>query len=60
MLSKKEVLKSLRSLPEKFSVDDVIDRLIVLHKMNRGRQEIKAGKGFSTEAAKKKLKKWLN
>lgn len=60
MLSKKEVLKSLKSLPEQFPVDDAIDRLIVLHKMNKGRQEIKSGKGLTTQQAKKKLKKWLN
>ena len=60
MLSKKEVLKSLKNLPENFSVDDAIDRLIVLHKMNLCRLEIKSGKGLTTEQAKKKLKKWLN
>ena len=60
MLTKKEVLKSLKDLPEEFMVDDAIDRLIVLHKMNKGRQEIKEGKGLTTEQAKKKLKKWLN
>ena len=60
MLSKKEVLKSIKNLPEKFPVDDAIDRLIVLNKMNRGKLEIKSGKGQTTDQAKKKLKKWLN
>ena len=60
MLLKKEVLKSLKELPDEFSVDEAIDRLILLHKINRGREEIKQGKGLTTEQAKKKLKKWLN
>lgn len=60
MLTKKEVLKTLKSLPEEFPVDDAIDRLIVLHKVNKGRQEIKDGKGITTAQAKKKLKKWLS
>ncbi len=60
MLLKKEVLKSLKELPAEFSVDEAIDRLILLHKINRGREEIKQGKGLTTEQAKKKLKKWLN
>ena len=60
MLTKKEVLKSLKDLPEEFMVDDAIDRLIVLDKMKKGRQEIKERKGLTTEQAKKKLKKWLN
>lgn len=60
MLLKKEVLKSLKELPDEFSVDEAIDRLILLHKINKGREEIKQGKGLTTEEAKKKLKKWLN
>jgi hypothetical protein len=60
MLLKKEVLKSLKELPEEFSVDEAIDRLILLHKINKGREEIKQGKGLTTQQAKKKLKKWLN
>ncbi|MBK8087462.1 MAG: hypothetical protein IPK31_05675 [Chitinophagaceae bacterium] len=60
MLLKKEVLKSLKELPDEFSVDEAIDRLILLHKINKGREEIKQGKGLTTEQAKKKLKKWLN
>ena len=60
MLLKKEVLKTLKELPDEFSVDEAIDRLILLHKINKARTEIKKGKGITTEQAKKKLKKWLN
>ena len=60
MLLKKEVLKSLKELPDEFSVDEAIDRLILLHKINKARNEITNGKGISTDQAKKKLKKWLN
>ena len=60
MLLKKEVLKTLKELPDEFSVDEAIDRLILLHKINKARAEIKQGKGITTEQAKKKLKKWLN
>jgi DNA replicative helicase MCM subunit Mcm2 (Cdc46/Mcm family) len=59
MLSKKDVLKSLKDLPDEFTVDEAIDRLIVLNKMKKGIKEIKDGKGVSTDQAKKKLKKWL-
>ena len=60
MLSKKEVFKNFKDLPEHFSVDDAIERLIVLNKINKGRQEIRKGKGLTTTQAKKSLKKWLN
>ncbi len=60
MLLEKDVLKSLRELPDEFSVDEAIDRLVLLHKIEKGKKEIKKGKGLSTVQAKKKLKKWLN
>jgi hypothetical protein len=60
MLLKKEVIKSLKELPDEFSVDEAIDRLILLHKIQKARTEIKEAKGLTTEQAKKKLKKWLN
>jgi hypothetical protein len=59
MLVKKDVIKSLKDLPDEFSVDDAIERLIVLNKIDKARQEIKEGKGVSTQQAKKKLQKWL-
>lgn len=59
MLTKKEVIKSLKNMPEKFSIDEAMDRLIVLHKIEKGREEIRQGKGLTTEQARKKLKKWL-
>ncbi len=60
MLSKKEVLKSLKDLPDEFPVDEAIERLIVLQKINQGKAEIQQGKGLTTAQAKKKLKKWLS
>jgi len=59
MLTKKKVLKSLKDLPEKFSIDVIIDRIILLQKIEIGLEQSIAGKVHSTENAKKKLKKWL-
>jgi hypothetical protein len=59
MLTKKQVLKSIEEMPEEFPLDEVIERLMLLHKVQRGSQEIKEGKGLTTEEAKQKLQKWL-
>lgn len=59
MLDKKEVIKSINEMPGHFSIDDAIDRLIILNKIEKARKEIKAGEGVTTEQAKKKLQKWL-
>jgi hypothetical protein len=60
MLAKKEVIKSLKEMPEQFSIDEAIDRLIVLNKIENARTEIAEGKGLTTDKARKKLHKWLN
>ena len=59
MLVKKQVMKTIREMPEEFLVDDAIDKLIVLNKIENARKEIKEGKGLTTTQAKKKLQKWL-
>ena len=60
MLTKKQVLKAIKEMPEAFSANELIDRIILLQKVEQATQEIKEGKGLSTEQAKKQLKKWLN
>ena len=59
MLVKKDVLKIIKGMPDEFSADDAIDKLIVLNKIEKARKEIKNGKGLTTVQAKKKLQKWL-
>jgi hypothetical protein len=59
LLDKKKVLQSLREMPDEFPLDAAIDRLILLNKVQKAETEITAGKHFTTEQARKKLKKWL-
>jgi hypothetical protein len=60
MLSKKVVLKTIEELPDEFSVNDLFDRIVLLQKIQQASQEIKEGKGVTTDEAKEQLKKWLN
>lgn len=59
MLIKEKVLQTIESLPQEFSLDDLVERLIVLEKIETGLQQVNEGKTISTEEARKKLKKWL-
>lgn len=59
MIRKSEIIKTLTYLPEKFSVDEFIDRLIFMQKIQEGIKDSEAGKSVSTAVAKKRLKKWL-
>ena len=59
MLVKKQVIKIIKEMPDKFSVEDAVEKLIVLSKIEKARKEINDGKGISTDQTKKKLQKWL-
>jgi len=59
MLSKKQVLSAVRSMPESFDKTYLFDHILLLDKVEEGRSQLKAGKGVSTDEARKKLKKWL-
>ncbi|HWY37816.1 MAG TPA: hypothetical protein VNY73_04615 [Bacteroidia bacterium] len=59
MLTKKKLLQSIKGLPDSFSVDEIIDRIMLLQKIEIGLEQSSAGKVHSTKTARKKLKKWL-
>ena len=59
MLTKKLVISTIKGMPETFDTPQLFDRILLLNKIEEGRQQIKSGKTFTTEEAKRKLKKWL-
>jgi len=59
MLTKEKVLQSIKDLPNEFSLDEIVEKLILLEKIEVGLQQVKQGKVVSNATAKQKLKKWL-
>jgi hypothetical protein len=59
MLTKKKLIQSIESLPESFSIDEVIDRILLLQKIEVGLEQSEKGETLASVEAKKKLKKWL-
>lgn len=59
-MRKDTVIESINKLPEEFSIDEIIERLMILEKIEQGRQDVKNGKVNTEEQAKAKLGKWLN
>ena len=58
-MNKNQVIDSIQDMPDEFSVDDLIERFIVLRKIEEGRDQSKEGKFYTEEEAKKKLQRWL-
>ncbi len=59
MLTKIKVLESLKEMPDTFSVDEFIERIIILNKIETGLEQAAAGKILTEEEADKRLGQWL-
>lgn len=59
-MRKATVIESINKLPDEFSIDEIIERLIIIEKIEKGRQDVRDGKINTEDQAKAKLSKWLN
>jgi len=59
MLTKAHVFSTVEKLPEQFSIDQLIDKLMFTNKVETGIVQSKSGNVNTREQAKQKLSKWL-
>lgn len=59
MLSKSSVLDSVKNLPNSFTLDELIERLLFMQSVEKGIKDSKEGRVYTETDARKKLKKWL-
>ena len=52
-------MHAIAELPDDATTDDILDRLLLRLKVERGRAEIAAGNGISHADARRRLAKWL-
>ena len=57
-MTKEALVKVVDNLPEEFELDEFLEKLIIIAKIEKGRQQIKEGKGISLEEAIKISKTW--
>jgi predicted transcriptional regulator len=53
--SKERILEALRSLPADATVDDAIERLVFMAKVEEGLAQLDAGQGFPHEEVKRRF-----
>ena len=58
MLTKEKVLLSLQNMPEQFSLDELMEKLLLIEKVERGLDQVRRGEVYSTEQARQLLKQW--
>lgn len=59
MISKTQLISTLDKLPENLTVDQLIDHIIFVEKVQKGLSDSLLGNTNSKEEAKQKLGKWL-
>jgi hypothetical protein len=59
MLTKNSVLKTIKKLPDNIHLDELIDKLIFIDKVEKGLDQSLNNHVVSESQAKKKLAKWL-
>ncbi|MEI7879982.1 MAG: hypothetical protein WCI95_03810 [bacterium] len=59
MTTKDRVLHAVQDLPDDSSIEDVMERLLFMAKVERGIKQADAGKTISHGQVREKMTKWL-
>jgi predicted transcriptional regulator len=59
MTTKEKMVQAVQSLPEDASIEDAMERLFLLAKIERGIQQADAGQLIPHEEVKERMAKWL-
>lgn len=59
MDTKQQILKAIEELPDDASVEDAMERLYLLYKIERGLKQPDNGELLTREEARQRMAKWL-
>jgi hypothetical protein len=59
MLTKSSLKKQIDSFPERFTIDELIDRLILLEKIENGEKQSTGKETISEKEMDKEIDKWF-
>lgn len=59
MITKIQLIQTIEDMPEEFSIDDFLDKILLLQKIETGLNQSEKGEILTTEEAKERLNKWL-
>ncbi len=59
MLTKEKIKKTIDLLPDNITIDELINRIILLDKIEQGLDDVEKGNVYTTEEVENKLNKWL-
>jgi len=60
MLTKEKIISGINSLPDVFTVDDVLDQIMFLSKIEEGLEQVERGEIISNDDLERKMEKWFD
>ena len=59
MITKDQLIENIKDLPESFSVEEIIDRVILLDKIDRGIEQADNNEGITEQELDKIISDWF-
>ncbi len=59
MIAKEQALKTIEDPPQDASIEDAMEKLYLIYKVDRDMKQADSGQKITQEEAKKRMKKWL-
>ena len=57
---KAKMANIIRDLPDDANIEDAMEKLLILHKIEKGIAQVEDGRTVSHEEAKHRLRRWLD
>lgn len=57
-MKREKAIETVKELPQEFELDELIERLVLVEKVEKGLQQIDQGKTISHDQVKEMIKKW--
>ena len=57
-MPKLTLTQTLPDLPDEFSIDELVERLLIIDKIEKGRREYAEGKMLTSEEVHKRMEQW--
>ena len=59
MITKTKLKEQIENLPEEFTIDELVEKLILIEKIERGNQQSKKGEEITEDELEKEMSKWF-
>ena len=59
MITKERLIQVINGMPEEISIEDVIEELVLLSKIEQGLYDVEMGRVLNDSVVAEKMEKWL-